>query len=352
MKPDILRLTAFVSVYLSDSLFTSPISPVSCSLVSNSWHADAAHRLFHSQLIKFCSAAMDPVTSTWILRLVPHLQWKLWSALLNMSSRFIRLLFYRRLAWLFRAISGALNGTAHIGDTTKVPVAGTSQTPKGASSFDALPPELVEKILLGLDDCRDILAVRVRFFLNRSNTLLTYMSVLQKNLCHLQDAVNLGECRPALPYHALVAPEARGATGCLFQRRTGAMAGESRPGSEYMGSSNSSISSDGPGTARKQHFPIPGGRWLLTDPVDGVVTVYDLDTPEMKSKTLISPMNATTRTQSIAIWPSASMRSPLSSPLTLPWYHSPRDTLTLTNKLSLGSTSGEPRCLAMDGTRS
>ncbi|KAF8872096.1 hypothetical protein BD779DRAFT_1574304, partial [Infundibulicybe gibba] len=38
-------------------------------------------------------------------------------------------------------------------------------------------------------------------------------------------------------------------------------------------------------------FLIPGGRWLLTRPIAGVVIVYDLDTPEMKSKTLISPMD-------------------------------------------------------------
>ncbi|KAF8885474.1 TIP49 C-terminus-domain-containing protein [Infundibulicybe gibba] len=69
------------------------------------------------------------------------------------------------------------------------------------------------------------------------------------------------------------------------------MAGESHPGSAWMGFSN-------PPQYRQicQKWPnhislIPGGRWLLIHPVDGVVTVYDLDTPEMKSKILISPMD-------------------------------------------------------------
>ncbi|KAF8885473.1 hypothetical protein BD779DRAFT_1673650 [Infundibulicybe gibba] len=190
---------------------------------------------------------MDPVTSARGPCSAPHPQSKWRSTLVDLSDRFIRLLFYRPLARLFRDRSSTLDGAEYVGklDKSRIQVAGTPQL----AGFDAkFPPELVERILAKLD-CRDILTVR------------------RKNFCHLQDEVRLEECHSALPRHAPMVAETRGTAACLFRLGIGAMA---RPGEV------------------NNIFLIPGGRWLLAGPIDGVVTVYDLDTPEMKSKTLIS----------------------------------------------------------------
>ncbi|KAF8885472.1 hypothetical protein BD779DRAFT_1533320 [Infundibulicybe gibba] len=175
--------------------------------------------------------------------------------------------------WWF--IFCAPSGMRYLDGLPKVSMAGSPQSSNVATSFDMLPSELVEKILAELD-CQDILMARR---CSRKISAISKARTVWENA--IQHYLTMYPWLPK-PEESLDAYSALELEQWLVNRTRAQRGWNSATPPQYRQMDQADAGCI---------VLVPGGRWLLTDPVDGIVTVYDLDTPEMRSKALISPMD-------------------------------------------------------------